>query len=90
MQDGIATLGLIRLFVIEGKCDMCVFSPPSFFTSRKSSYLKMEYIFPSTHVKNSPWGSSEMDFCNFPIKTDVLSCDSAWRNLISGLLRKRT
>lgn len=51
-----------------------------FFTSRKSSYLKMEYIVPSMHVKNSLRGSSEMDFCNFSIRTDVLSCDSAWWN----------
>lgn len=70
--------GTYQTFMIEGKCDICVFSLLRFFTSRKSSYLKMEYIFPSTHVKNSPWGFSEMDFCYFSIRTDVLSCDYAW------------
>lgn len=51
-----------------------------FFTARKSSYLKMEYIFPSTYVKNSLWSFAEMDFCYFSIRTDVWSCDCEWRN----------
>lgn len=42
-----------------------------FFTSKRSSSLKMEYIFPSTHVKNFLWGLSEMGFCYFSIITDV-------------------
>lgn len=42
-----------------------------FLTSKKSSSLKMEYIFPSTHVKNFLWGLSEMGFCYFSIITDV-------------------
>lgn len=28
----------------------------------------MEYIFPSTHVKSSLWGFSEMDFVIFPFE----------------------
>ena len=77
IKHGIAAFVLIRVSRLKLKRYLC-FLTIGFFTSRKSSYLKMESIFPSTHVKNSLWSFTEMAFCCFSTRTAVLSYDWEW------------